>query len=241
MKQSLLPFGSFLLSFGQELLFPTCCAACGVYAEGIWLCQRCRGGLVKINKKRCLQCGVSHGSRTVEICPLCENLPYPFHRTEALFSYEKTAREMVHRFKFGRCKFTGKVLGDLLAKRISTYSPYRKAHFIIPVPIHFFREWKRGFNQAEILAERISKKLEIPILPALKRIKYTPPQSLLRQKERRTNLQGAFGLGVSTHLLRRKNIILVDDVFTTGSTLSECAKVLRKCGARRILVAVAAR
>lgn len=110
---------------------------------------------------------------------------------------------------------------------------------VIPVPIHAARKRERGYNQAEVIADGVAQKLAIPILSnVLKRTKYTPSQTTLKAKERLANVSGLFKLNAQSNLIFNKDILLVDDIFTTGATVNNCAQILLEHGARRVDVAV---
>lgn len=104
---------------------------------------------------------------------------------------------------------------------------------IIPVPLHRRRQRQRGYNQAELLARVIGRYFEVPVIPALERIKDTHPQFDLQREARSTNIKGAFKV-LDTKAVYNKNVLLLDDIYTTGSTIGECSKVLKTAGARRI-------
>lgn len=149
---------------------------------------------------------------------------------DALYSYsnyEGTIKEAIYIFKYLRIKRLGKNLGKLLSK---LQSP--PVDIIIPVPLHVTKLRGRGFNQSAILAKELTKAWDIPLnLDSLIKIKNTPEQALLSEEERRDNLKNAF---IVKNKLNNLKIALVDDVVTTGSTLKECAKALKKAGAKNI-------
>jgi ComF family protein len=150
-------------------------------------------------------------------------------------------RRLVHQFKYGHqqhlrhpiAKWLGETLGD---------PRLRGRHFdaIVPVPLHPARERERGFNQAALLAELLSKRAGIPLRNALLRVRYTTTQTAYDRQERMENLKDAFCLRKNADV-RGSRMLLVDDVLTTGSTLSECARVLRDGGALSVHAATAAR
>src|SRR6266545_615464 len=116
----------------------------------------------------------------------------------------------------------------------------RKFDMIVPVPLHPTRQRERGFNQASLLAELLSARISIPSKPVLKRIRYTTTQTALDRAERMENLHNAFRLRKNADV-RGLHVLLIDDVLTTGSTLSECARVLKRAGAISVYAATAAR
>ena len=148
-------------------------------------------------------------------------------------------KELIHNFKYSGIREVGPVLAGVLIQRLQA-GKIRGEKVLVPVPLHSRRQRQRGFNQAEILARYVSRRLNIPGGIALKRKLNTKSQVELSGRERRKNLAGAFVCG-DQELVKGKTVILVDDVSTTGATLEECAKVLRAAGARQIWGLVVAR
>jgi len=148
-------------------------------------------------------------------------------------------KELIHNFKYSGIREVGPVLAGVLIQRLQA-GKIRGEKVLVPVPLHSRRQRQRGFNQAEILARYVSRRLNIPGGIALKRKLNTKSQVELSGREWRKNLAGAFVCG-DQELVKGKTVILVDDVSTTGATLEECAKVLRAAGARQVWGLVVAR
>jgi ComF family protein len=147
----------------------------------------------------------------------------------------------VHHFKYGRQFHLRHPLADWLGETI--YDPRlrdRRFDILVPVPLHPARERERGFNQAQLLAELFSARVSVPVRPALERIRYTTTQTAFDRAERMENLRDAFRLRKKAHV-QDLRVLLIDDILTTGSTLSECARVLKKAGAISVHAATAAR
>jgi ComF family protein len=163
----------------------------------------------------------------------------PFMRTVCPLQYEFPANRLVQAFKFKRQLAAGRVLSHLICE----YVKHRETglpDMLIPVPLHSRRLISRGFNQAYELAAYAGKVLDIPLLAdALRRRRHTQAQSGLSRKQRRKNLQRAFYW--HGNLKPARHVALIDDVMTTGTTVAECARVLKKAGAKRVDVWVAAR
>jgi ComF family protein len=139
----------------------------------------------------------------------------------------------------------GETLAELIGELCAEYAEARLRKFaadvVIPVPLHWWRRWNRGYNQSEALAIMLALRLKLPCRPGwLRRIRHTPEQTSQTPSERRENVRGAFRAG-SWASLRGKRVLLVDDVLTTGSTCSDAARALRKAGASQVAVAVLAR
>lgn len=151
--------------------------------------------------------------------------------------YDGVLRDALHRFKFQKRKNLAEPLGVLLVKYLSHTPalPLEEFDCIVPVPLHRRRQRQRGYNQAELLARVISKYYEVPVVSALERTKDTHPQFDLPREERLTNVKGAFKVS-DPKAVYNKKIILLDDIFTTGSTIAECSKTLKIAGARGVEV-----
>jgi ComF family protein len=156
-------------------------------------------------------------------------------------SYETIILNAIHQFKYGRDLSIGALLASLMADFSFPDLECRDYSLIIPVPLHIKKLRKRGFNQAIILADAIGKKWQIPVnFSLLKRCKFTLSQTGLDKKERERNIKRAFEV-TDRAKIAGKNILLVDDVYTTGATLNECAKILTKAGAQKVAVLTLAR
>ncbi|MGA7273964.1 MAG: ComF family protein, partial [Candidatus Udaeobacter sp.] len=150
-------------------------------------------------------------------------------------------RQIIHEFKYGRQIH----LRHLVARWLKTAlddERLRQSHFdvIVPVPLHPARQRERGFNQASLLAELLSAQASIPVKPLLERVRYTTTQTALDRSERMENLHNAFRLRKNADV-RGLRVLLVDDVLTTGSTLNECARILKRASAFSVHAATAAR
>lgn len=151
--------------------------------------------------------------------------------------YDGVLRSALHRFKFKKRKNLAEPLGILLVKYLSSNPALevKEIDVIIPVPLHRKRLRERGFNQAELLARVVSKYYEKPVVSALERTKSTKAQFDLPREERFKNIAGAFKV-TDIRSVYNKRILLLDDIYTTGSTIAECSKALRTAGARRVEV-----
>ena len=150
-------------------------------------------------------------------------------------------RELIHRFKYNRRVQLCRPLGVLAAGQLRPFAETAAADLLIPVPLHEKRLRQREFNQALLLGEILARQWRLPVSRSnLRRIRWTEPQINLSATERVANVRGAFGVAESAQL-RDKRIILVDDVYTTGSTVIECARVLLRAGADEVHVVTVAR
>jgi ComF family protein len=178
---------------------------------------------------------------------LCRRVQPVFARAAAYGSYESGLRELIHLLKYGGVRPAADVLGRMLAEAIATLAPEFSSEslVLVSVPLHHNKLRQRGFNQAELIARAAMK-----ISPAwdrlrlcagvLERKRETASQIGLTTHQRRENLRGAFGVA-QRELVEGREVLVVDDVFTTGATVSECARVLRRAGASKVWVATVAR
>jgi ComF family protein len=181
------------------------------------------------------------------LCGLCQRAEPPFVRATAYGSYESGLRELIHLLKFGGVRPAANVLGRMLAEAISALEPEFGGNVVavIPVPLHRVKLRQRGFNQAELIAWAALKMKSLDdrlkLCPAvLERKRETTSQIGLTRHQRRENLRGAFGVA-QADAVKGREVLVVDDVFTTGATVSECARVLRRAGATKVWVATVAR
>ena len=189
----------------------------------------------------CPRCCLPVTSGEAHLCSRClrERLSFEAHRSYGI--YEGTLKEAIHRFKYQGERQLVKVFGDLLYPLFQTAFHDHPVDLIAPVPLHIKRLRERGFNQSLLLARALSKRTGIPYYGRLlKKIKHTPVQTELRGRERRKNVKGAFR-AEDIEIIGGKTIVLVDDVYTTGATINECARTLLKAGAARVSAITLAR
>ncbi len=227
-----------------DLVFPPRCLTCDAILENNpFFCSVCSAKTSFIQPPLCPRCGIPFESTEGDshLCGDCLTSKPTFSVARAVGRYENTLLEAIHRFKYDRKIYTGEVLGKLMAEfaypafNISDYS------LIMPVPLHAGRLRERGFNQAVILAKEISKKYHLPLdFLSLTRHIYTEPQINLGKKDREANVKGVFSVADHGRITGQR-IILVDDVFTSGSTVRECARILMKNKAESVAILTLAR
>ena len=219
-------------------LLPPRCVLCGSPATRSCLCEACKSDLPWI-ASQCLQCGLPLNTINDEICGQCIGNTPPFTRTLAALKYQFPADRLVQSFKFSRQLVAGRILSRIMCER-AIRTGIDRPGAIIPIPLHRRRLVQRGFNQAYERGADISRQLNVPLLAtALRRRRNTKAQSGLNRKQRRQNLSAAFYWAGATKPCR--HVVLVDDVMTTGTTVTECTRVLKTAGAKRVDVWVAAR
>ena len=221
------------LSTLLDLLYPPRCPICDdLLPPGRLICPECLPKLSYVKKPRCLICGKGISDATQEYCRDCRKKPHMYEQGRALFEYPSVAMSM-YRFKYGGRKEYARFYGKQIAYYLKEDIRKWHAQALVPVPIHPQRKYKRGYNQAEALAEEIGFYLQIPVEKGLlKRVKNTQPQKLLDDRQRQNNLKNAFKIGQND--VKWKSIIMIDDIYTTGSTIDHCARVLKQHGVEKI-------
>lgn len=221
----------------QHLLYPPTCLLCGAPGEGDRdLCPACHAGLPH-NPLSCRLCALPLAAHEEGVCGACLRHPPPVDGSTVPFLYAPPLDHLLLGLKFNQRLVNGRLLGGLMAEAILA-SGTELPDAILPVPLHPARLRERGYNQALELARPLARRLQLPLMPRLAlRSKATAAQSRLEQGERRRNIRGAFTLPgrVPGH------IAILDDVVTTGSTVGELARALRRAGAQRVVVWACAR
>jgi ComF family protein len=151
--------------------------------------------------------------------------------------YEGPLQELIHLLKYQGIETLAGPLGRYL---MAALPRDERVDLIVPVPMHWWRKWRRGFNQSELLAQAVAREAGIPFADAMRRTRNTPPQAGLSDHERRHNLTGAFSVPAKRRVEGRR-VLLIDDVMTTGATTSACGAALLRAGAERVLVLTVAR
>lgn len=229
-----------------DVVLAESCLRCGEWARAarLRLCLPCRAQL-RLDAGRCRSCsrpapprtpraaGAGHG-----VCGSCLRRPPPADRCVAVWAYTDPLDQLVQRFKFHRDVHLGKGLAvEAFARRGAAL---RSAELLVPVPLHWTRRMRRGFNQAELIARTLSECGGMRWSPALRRIRRGRPQSTLSRSRRTAEVRGAFAVA-DAERVRGRRVALIDDVVTTGSTLSVAARALRRAGARSVMSFVLAR
>ena len=187
----------------------------------------------------CPRCGASAGpgSLAPDGCVFCRGKSLPWQRLTRLSLYDEPVEGWLKQMKFGKQWTWGPYFGKLLAQRVG--EPMLSDRVVVTaVPMHWRRRWRRGFNQAELMARAIARQRGWPYLPLLKRMRWTPPQPSVVASQREANVRAS--VQAQPVDLTGYEVILVDDIKTTGSTLGTCCRELKACGAVSIHVAVAA-
>ena len=236
-----------LRSTGEALLslfYPPHCAACRRDTPaGVHVCEACAAGAKRIEAPFCRQCsqpfeGDITGTFT---CSNCAGRSFHFDCAVAPYLSRGIVRELIHRFKYDGAHHLRHPLATWASAALE--DERIRAHpfdALVPVPLHPARRREREFNQAEEIAVLLARRASAPMRNTLQRTRYTTTQTQLDREERMENLRGAFRVRHPA-LVQDRHLILVDDVFTTGSTVDECARVLREAGATSVRAITVAR
>ena len=239
---------SFVRKFSSRLfslIFPDECRICAeplVEVSRIPVCARCLAKAKPLDAEYfCVQCRSPFRSRfpldEQGRCALCRRGLRGFDAAYSFGFYEGELRELIHVFKYGRVQTLVKPLGRLIASALPGEQSF---DLIVPMPLHWRKRWRRGFNQAALLAQEIGRRSQVPVKNAVRSVKNTAAQAGLTNAKRRLNVSGAFrpakNLGLSG-----KKILLVDDVMTTGATAASCARALKAAGATQVTLVTLAR
>lgn len=221
----------------KDLFFPRRCPVCDrpVKPAGALICKECRPKLRYVKEPACLKCGKALAQPQQEYCFDCAHKKHEYDRGISLYQYG-SIKSCVYRFKYGGRReyadFLGKEMAQRLGKQILSWKP----DALVPVPLHPERERKRGYNQAELLAAAMGKQLGILVITDwLYRTKNTVPQKLLDGRARQNNLKRAFKIGRND--VKLDTIVIIDDIYTTGSTVDEIASLCRQYGVVKIYFA----
>lgn len=222
-----------------DLIYPRNCIGCGMGVEAgdfRYLCERCLRDLNLIRSPHCDVCGIPFFGivETQKACPDCIGLDPDFQHGRSIFLLEGFGRQIVHDFKYRKGQY---LLRDIasIARNNPLVIEFIKDSTLIPVPLHPRKHRERGYNQSLLLAELFAREAGgLAVVEALVRIKDTVTQTNLKLRERRLNMKNAFSLADNIKLDPEKIYVVVDDVFTTGSTLEACCTALHRAGARKL-------
>lgn len=227
-----------------DLLYPVVCAHCGRGGtEGLALCEFCQGEVRAVEEPYCQTCsqpfdGEIDGAFS---CVNCREFSFAFDCAVVKHRSQGVVRELIHRFKYDGEYHLRRALFALLREALEDERIRRcPVDAFVPVPLHPRRLRERGFNQADALCQLLSAETSLPTQAALRRVRYTETQTHFAREERGKNMQRAFALGRGQNVAGR-HLVVVDDVFTTGATVHECARVLRGAGAASVRVLAVAR
>jgi ComF family protein len=226
-----------------DIAYPKICLSCksklDANSTDDYICKACRLKIKRNMPPFCLSCGrhLEKGNRNKSICPACLKRSLSFDRAFSPCLYEGIIKELIHEFKYKNKSHLGKPLSGIMTDFIKEYDlPINYLDLIIPMPLHKTRLREREFNQAEILSRHIASEFNREMAPgALIRHRLTKTQTELPLNQRYLNVKDSFSVTDNCNL-KNKNVLLVDDVLTTGATSSEAAYAIKKSGANIVFV-----
>lgn len=228
-----------------DLVYPSSCAVCEVaLRDGRSLCQPCGEGLPRVTAPFCEICA-EHFDGVIDShfeCSNCKELDFAFAFARPALVRDERTLELIHRLKYQKGLHLAGELGKLAAEAFqdSRLEEARAGNWpLVPVPLHRRRMRGRHFNQAAEIARVLSRETTLSILDALDRVRPTDTQTRLTRAQRLNNLKGAFALNSAGQRFasgKPAGAVIVDDVFTTGSTVNECARILRRGGVQKVIV-----
>lgn len=215
------------ISAVKSVFFPKTCAGCGrIIPEADGFCDFCHEAAVHCDPiKRCMRCGLDK-----KICQ-CKERVFAFDMCTAPFKNTGVAKRAMYHFKYRRKITYGVMLAEQMALCVKNEYRGIKLDAVCFVPMHKRKQAERGFNQSEIMANTIARRLKLPVINALKCVKYVDSQHMLTFKQRLENVKNMYS---AKRRLDGMNILLVDDIKTTGATLNECSERLLSAGADRV-------
>ena len=228
------PRMSKALETATGIIYPRRCPVCDdiVVPRGQLICEECSTQVSFVSGAACMKCGKPLRDNGQEYCSDCMRVAHVYDRGYALFQYRSISGS-VYRFKYaGRREYADYYAAEIVRKFGSVL---RNLHpdALVPVPMYAAKQRKRGYNQAEVLARAIGRRLEIPVeARVISRIRNTVPMKQLSEAERRNNLKRAFN--IARNDVKLLTIIVVDDIYTTGSTIDEISREFRRAGVKRI-------
>lgn len=227
----------------RDLFYPPHCVGCGGAIAEKWFCAKCAEDVTPVEAPRCETCSEPFSGEIGGefVCTNCRGRAFHFTHAVGVMRSRGVVRELIHRFKYNGEVWLAEPLEEFLEQGLADERlAGEKIDAIVPVPLHSLRKREREFNQAEILGKSLSRRNKIAYSEALERTRYTTTQTRMDREGRMQNLRDAFRLRQNAGV-QGKQLLLVDDVFTTGSTLDECARVLLKGGAKSVRALTVAR
>ena len=226
-----------------DFVFPQNCISCDgkIQEADHFLCAPCKRDIGFIRQPHCFQCGVPADISYVYpheefVCGDCRTNPFQFDQARSLGFYDTVLRKTIHHFKYRKQIGVLSEMDLLLEKYFEENPEFCQGFSVSPIPLHFSKMKERGFDQAFLIARQVAKVLKLPLEGGLlRRVKATDPQATMTRIERARNIKGAFEINRPEYV-PGKNILLVDDVFTTGATVNEAARTLKKKGADKVNV-----
>lgn len=234
-----------------DMVFPPRCFGCDkdMFAgEKSYICEECLKNISYVGENKCLRCGSALGpfaDTSSRDCARCRSVKVMFDSASHAAKFEGVIKELIHRFKYNNADFLAQPLAEILINYLSACNAQaglnlndlkKDVDVVVPVPLFWWRRFKRGFNQSELLAKSIGRHLQLPVSTNnLYRTRNTVPQTRLSRSQRQQNMRGAFAIKKAEGFGKRR-VLLIDDVLTTGVTASECARAIKAAGGKKVHV-----
>lgn len=218
-----------------DIIFPARCPLCGELRPfgNTGVCIECEKELSYVKEPTCLKCGKTIEAASDEYCSDCIRLPKSFEKCFPAFNYEGRIKDSLYEFKYKNLRSHADFYCEGIMKRHG--NELKSIHFdgIVPVPVHSHKKKVRGYNQAELIANKLSKAINVPVyLDYLIRSEDTNPQKELDDRERMKNLKNAFI--IAQNVVKLDIVLLVDDIYTSGATMEACTEALSKAGVSKV-------
>lgn len=217
-----------------SFVFPRRCPVCDeIIQADTYICRECRGKLQYVQEPVCKKCGKPLEDERREYCGDCTGKRHFFIQGKAVFEYREGMKVSMYRFKYSNKREYADFYAGEAARIYGDWIRRHRIEAIVPIPMYLWKKRRRGYNQAEVFAVRLGKKLRIPVEQGLvKRIRNTTPQKELNDIQRKENLKKAFK--IVPNIVKYKKILLVDDIYTTGSTMDAVTQVLLEAGVKEV-------
>lgn len=218
-----------------DFALPPRCPGCGVITpEPHSFCLRCWSALRFLGRPCCERCALPFSYEEGEgaLCGACLSQPPPFDRLRAAVAYGEIARKVVLRLKYGSRPGMAETIARFMARHLDDGA----RPLLVPVPLHRWRIWRRGYNQAALIARSLARTHGLEMqLDLLERVKPTPPLKAMSARQRAQTVRGAFRVRPEAKVqVKGRHVLLIDDVYTSGATVSACARLLKRAGAARV-------
>lgn len=223
-----------LLAGLLDALYPPRCPICdGLLLPGTLICDGCRAQAIVLREPVCKRCGKQIRDAQREYCLDCAKKPHRYRQGKAVFVYKGGIRQSLYRFKYAGKREYAVFYAREAADLHGAWVQKNQIEAIVPIPMYRGKQRRRGYNQAEVFAEELGRRLQLPVEKKIvQRVRDTTPQKNLNEKERKDNLKNAFQF--TDNIVKYKRVLLVDDIYTTGSTIDAVAEVLISGGVRDI-------
>lgn len=236
--------GKIALEAARDAIFPPRCAGCRAFCPNLF-CERCQKTLIPIRVPFCQRCGTPFDplAQAANECADCRENRYhkapPYAALRSAYAFEGALRPAIYNFKYRGKTALAESLSEILEDTLQSDTTLQNQSFaaLVPIPLHPWRRWRRGYNQSTLLAEHLGSKIGAPCRELLQRTRRTKPQVGLSEKQRLENVRGAFALNEQLRQKLAVNngpVLLIDDVCTTGATMAECASVLQRAGFKTV-------